>query len=507
MKPYYFAITLFLTCILPSSGQNSITARVIDTTSKQPIPFATITLNKNSGIISSESGNFTLHLNANITEHDSLYINCLGYSEKTLNISKFNDSIIFLSPKDIELNEVVLLNKNYTLEEIIEHVKDSLEINYDFDFLKQKLFIRNSYYTKIDKKDAKLTESSIAEFNQPFVDSLLNAIPNTSSNHSEVLGEFYSKLSEDNAPSKLDIIKASRLYDKNNEMSITAMTEKLQAIVRKHVKRDSYFKIKSGIIGTKTEIDSSLFGDNQINQTKEAIETRKKQEEARRKRFLHFKKQSLTQLQKHNFIFKDSDLNFIHKDHKYQFELENLTTLNDYIVYKVSFHPKGSADYQGTLYINADDFAVIRVDYQNVKPLKTFKLFGVSFNHYLNKGTLLYEKNTRNKYALKYAEEKEGQLVGFKRPVKIIEKNKNVKGRRKQNEVASDVDFIVRNTDKVEMIVFENTPINKSVFTDFKEKPNVKPHYLSKYDPEFWQGYNIIEPNKAIKTFKSLENE
>lgn len=505
MKSFYHLSFIFFIGHF-TFAQQTVTGKVIDSLNRKPVPFATISVNKETGIISSESGQFTFYLPDSTKAHDSLYISCLGYQEKAMLLRDFNDSIIALKPKDIELDEIVLLNKDYTIDEIIARVKDSLEKNYDHNFLKQKLFVRSSYYTDIERKEAKLTKSSIPEFNQRFIDSLVNAVPSHSSHHSEVLGEFYGKIADENFQAKLDIIKASRLYDMNNEMSVKAITEKLQGIVKKRVKRDSYFKIKSGLIGTKTEIDSSFFGDGDNQQLKDAqaaLEEQQKREKDRKERFLQFRKQAITRLQHKSFIFEGADLNFIHKDRKYEFQLENLTTLHDYTVYKVSFIPKYSADYKGTIYINADDFAIIRVDYENVKPLRRFSLLGVSLNQYLHKGTLLYEKNSRNKYILKYAEETEGQRVGFKRPVKIIEKNKHVKGRRKQNEIASDLNFVVRNTDKTEMIVFENTPIEEALFNSFKEKPDAVPQYLSKYDPAFWKGYNIIEPNEAIKKFKS----
>ena len=54
-------------------------------------------------------------------------------------------------------------------------------------------------------------------------------------------------------------------------------------------------------------------------------------------------------------------------------------------------------------------------------------------------------------------------------------------------------------------MIFENEPIAETQFNDFNEKANINPTYLPKYDPDFWKGYNVIEPNQAIKNFKSIE--
>jgi hypothetical protein len=159
------------------------------------------------------------------------------------------------------------------------------------------------------------------------------------------------------------------------------------------------------------------------------------------------------------------------------------------------------------MYVNTEDFAVVRVDYKNVKPLSKFSLLGISMKKYLKEGTIIFQKNDNEKYTLKYRDESLGERVGIKRPFKIVEKNKNVKGRRKQNELKGDIHFIVRNIEKTELVVFETDAISESDFKNFKEKSLVTPTQLNQYDPEFWKGYNIIEPNKAIKEFKVLDDK
>ena len=93
--------------------------------------------------------------------------------------------------------------------------------------------------------------------------------------------------------------------------------------------------------------------------------------------------------------------------------------------------------------------------------------------------------------------------AGFNRPLAIIEKNKNVKGRRKQNELKLKIDASFGNINSYELVVFDENPINSEQFDYFKENNDVLPEYMPNYDPEFWKGYNIIEPNKAIKEFTS----
>lgn len=510
MKQRLYVSLFFLFISNTFLAQESINATLMDSTTQKPIPYASIAFNKTSGVISNENGQFLMYINRKPIGTDTLFISCLGYETKRLGLEKFNDSIIVLSTKSIELKEVLVSNENYTVEEIIEKAYENLARNYDSNYSKSKLFYRESYFNNIIKNSIHVKESTIPELNQQFIDSILMVMPKNADDYTEILGELYTK-SEPEEAQKLDIIKASHLYDKKKEVSFEGLEERFNTIFKKHIKRDSYFKIKSGIFGTKEEIDSSLFdssdkkAEEKKTETEAFLEEKRKQEEARKKNFLRHRKRTISNLEKSSFVFEDSHLNFLEKSRKYDFELLDYIFLNDNFVYKIAFAPKRSADYEGVLYINTDDFAIVRVDYKNVKALRNFRLLGISFKQDLHRGTLIYSKNNSGTYALKYAESEMGNEFGVKRPLKIIEKNKNTKGRRKQNEISTDLHFIMSNVTKKELVVFENDTIDENSFNSFAEKAHVKPTYLPAYDPEFWKGYNVIEPNQAIKDFKSIE--
>jgi len=504
MKYFYQLFLLSFFTSISTKAQESVNARLIDSISKKPVPFATISTSTNTGVISNDTGDFVLYLKNKNSDKDSLFIRCLGYETKRYLIKKITDSIITLSPKSIELDEVLVLNKNFSVEEIIDKVKENLNTNYDYSFSKSRLFYRASNYSNILKNSVQIKKSTIPEFNQKFTDSILKIMPKYADDYTEILGDFYGNRNSQ----KLDIIKASHLYEKNKEISFQDIEEKFNSIIKKHVKRDSYFKIKSGFFGTKSDIDSSFFDNKNLKEsekTQEIIKAEKKREIERKEDFLKFSKSDISKIQSNSFIFKDSKLNFLEKNNRYQFTIENYSFLNENFVCKISFKPKRKEDYNGVIYVNTDDFAILRLDYQNIKPLKNFNLLGLSYTHFLKKGTFIYAKNKNNKYVLKYADAENGNKFRIDRPLKIIEKNKNTRGRRKQNELSSDIDFIISNKRKIELVVFENHALTEIDFSNFEEKPKTKPVYLPKYDPKFWKGYNVIEPNQAIKDFKSTE--
>ena len=56
-----------------------ITSIVKDSTTQQPIPYATVQLSNKKGVITNEEGRFSLLLDSNTKETDSLFISCMGY--------------------------------------------------------------------------------------------------------------------------------------------------------------------------------------------------------------------------------------------------------------------------------------------------------------------------------------------------------------------------------------------------------------------------------------------
>ena len=499
------AIAIFT--LSQSYGQQTFTSTLLDLDTDQPIPFATIQFNSKTGVISNDNGEFNITIKREVTATDSLMISCLGYEEKRIPLLNFDNSNIYLTSKLIDLSEVLITNKNYTIDEILDKIKVGLANNYDFGYAKRKLFYRASNYVNMDKRYVKIEKSTIPEINQYFIDSLIQNIPKKLDNHTEILGELYGELGA-NKLQKMEILKACKLFDKSTEMDLSNYGERLNNILKKHIKRDSYFKIKSGWFSVKEDIDSTLFDSNKKEtNNKPLLAAQNKRDSIREIGFLNYRKTMIHQFEYNNFIGTDDDLNFIHKSRRYEFTISDYAFVNNMFVYVITFEPKRSEDFAGTMYVNTEDFAVVRVDYKNIKPLSKFSLLGISNKKYLNSGTIIFQKNENNKYSLKYRDETLGEQVGVKRPLKIIEKNKNVKGRRKQNEVKAKIHFIARNIKKTELVVFETDSILESDFKNFKEKTLVTPTSLSQYDPEFWQGYNIIEPNKAIKEFKALEND
>ena len=69
-------------------------------------------------MITNEAGFFEL-LPEQIEINDSLFVSSMGYDGLAVGIKQLQDSIFYVMPKAIALDNVILTNKNYTSKKII----------------------------------------------------------------------------------------------------------------------------------------------------------------------------------------------------------------------------------------------------------------------------------------------------------------------------------------------------------------------------------------------------
>ncbi|MDH3699504.1 MAG: carboxypeptidase-like regulatory domain-containing protein [Flavobacteriaceae bacterium] len=502
MNNYRIAIALAFGFSLATAGVRAQSNSVVllDSKSKKPVPYATIQYGINEGVIANEEGVFSFDHDQIKEPLDSIYITSMGYEKFGLPFDASLDSVIYIKPKAIKLSGVYLFDNPLTVKEIIEKVQERIPFNYNKEPVRQRFFLRQSSLNTIRKFDVDFKKSTIKELNKDLIDSVIDLVPRNSSYYTETLGDFYRKP----AAHKLTIVKAAELYDKSNEDSFEGLGKRMESIFSENIKPDSYLKIKSGIFGTKVQVDSILL-DIEEAETDEEAEVVVKTDPDKKHYFLDNRKGVLDDLMSSLFYQEDTKINVINKSRKYRFKIEGYTDINDEGVYVISFEPRGGADYEGTLYVNIENYAVVRLEYKNVKLLRNFRLLGITYQEHLYSGSALFERSLNDTYEIKFIENIIGRKMGVDRPLKVIEKNKNVKGRRKQNELSLGIDIMNYSTEKLEFVSFSSEIIPGTEFENAKENHQIKATYLTRYDPAFWEGHNIMEPNQAIRDFKVLE--
>ncbi|MDG1921012.1 MAG: carboxypeptidase-like regulatory domain-containing protein [Flavobacteriaceae bacterium] len=469
-----------------------LNATVLDSLNQKPIPFASIYLKSGSGVVSNEEGRFRLQVDMSwIT--DSLFISCMGYETLGLSLPQAKDSIFYLTPKAIELNSVILSNKQLDVKQILKEIQKDITQKYELGLSKKKVFFRETGSQRFKSLGVKIKKTSIPEFNQGFWDATLSKVPRYNEWYFELLGNLsgdYTKESQ-----KLELLRALELEDKEKSAIFENIEKLFDTLLKENVKTDSYFKVRSGIIGGKVEAD-------EINSSAKDTLTVEQKVQKKKDDFLKWRKRVIRNLIVGLFDEDELDLTLLKKASKYTFTQTDFTYLGDTPVYILDFEPDGNTDFKGKLFVDADRLALIRLEYKNIQNIRDFSLLGVSFKEDLREVVIQFKKTTSGKYSLEYLDINSSFEGGFDRPLVITEKNKVVKGRNKQNQLKMDLNVVNRNTQRYQLVVFETTPLDEDVFKALEEKGEILPVNKTTYDPEFWKNYSIIEPNTAIKAFR-----
>ncbi len=105
-----FALSVFF--VLPIWAQTSLIGQVLDSATKEPIPYVNIgVLNKNIGTVSDDEGYFQFEVNAQQNGKDTLRFSMIGFESKTYILSDYlkqNPLEIYLSEETTALEEVIL---------------------------------------------------------------------------------------------------------------------------------------------------------------------------------------------------------------------------------------------------------------------------------------------------------------------------------------------------------------------------------------------------------------
>ena len=468
------AIRLFLLFSIVNAFGQQIT--VLDSLTYNPIPFVHV-YDGSKGVIANQDGAFYWGVPET---GDLLSISCLGYASKTISFSQIRDTI-YMAPKAVELQPIIVNNRSLTGSEVIDSILSNTDKNYDFGLFSSEVFVYKSSAYDIAKMDIEVEKSTIDELDQTFVDEMLKQLPKQeqyrSYTKSKLFGGNHTK------SYKLEVLKAAKLKDSMMVDTYDSMEENLNGILKKKVKKDSYFKIKSGpLLSVKIE-----------NNTIKAVDTvAQKEDELTPK---NFAKDQLSYLRNiHQKTFDEEGkwlLPFLTKTTKYIFT--NTGIVYDIIApaYKITFTSKGKKRYNGYLLVDVFDFGVYKIVYRSNLHESRIKLFGLFYEERLNNKEYIFIKNQFNNYRLYHVTLESQMTLGIKRPIKIIEKNKVVKGKNRQNLLSMDIHYRLKNIDNRHIYYNSITPISSQNLEAFEPEHQIVPtdfysrDAVGRYIPDF----------------------
>ena len=286
-----------------------------------------------------------------------------------------------------------------------------------------RLFYRGTEYNKFKTLKFEIDKASgfkkreLAGVNLS-LDSLTSAIKNSQSiDFTDYLADLMI-LDKENA--KLDVIKATKLIDTKNSVSVDKIQDKAQRIFLTYLDTTKTYKLKTGLI--KIE-DSLSLNDNDTKRgdKREAIST------------LSYDTSNLKDLSHEHLhksqVYDNTILTNLLDANLYNYDYVNATVYNGELVHIIAYEPRRSkAKFEGVLYITDESHAVIKTDYQYAdgkrgQKLNLKLLLGIKFVENVKQGTIIYAKD-ESYYQPKYIKEESGSYFYVNRPIKFIENSK-----------------------------------------------------------------------------------
>jgi len=494
MKKTFFCLVsiLYLLTAVAQTDTSSSTIPILNGTilneNNIQLPYVNvISLNTGKGTISNENGNFSIDINS-LNNTNIIRFQCIGYKTKELTIERVkNGTPIVLSENIYTLDEVLVLGTTPDPEEIVKAILENKELNYKNKPHKKQVFIRKK--SSSDFLDFKLNykKSTISDLSPEIVKSIEEHTPKHSTSYSDFLGYVYSNENEDKKNHlKVDPIKTVTLKSKD----ITELESSYSVFdsLFSNTKDKEYWKVKTGILGTKINFNEKEDEDSTNYQSLKSYANR---------------------INSHlsYSTFEDDDLwEFLHKTKRYNYTIIGGTSINNESVYIIDFTPKRKGTYEGRLYVSIENYALIRADYKYApdKLGTNIHLLGIGYTQTNFSGSIYFEKQDGN-YNLKYLSYQNNYKISIDRKIALQKKKKRFLINKKLKEIKIGLDFVQENNESIELLVVGQFQISEQDFESFKEEKYIDITYVNQFDENLWKGYTTITPTKQMKEYKKLE--
>jgi CarboxypepD_reg-like domain len=477
-----------------SLNAQSFSAKIIDKTTKLPVPFAAVQTEQYRGVITNEEGVFNIDLKDNSIEE--ITISSLGYKKHVFKIEYIinNNYVVELEPSINELNTVFLNSSKPNVDSIIARVVRNLSKNHRTENIQHKLFYRETTYMDFDNLDFEIKKASHVRKKQ-----LLDANNNLKAMTNNIMTsdfvhftDFIGELSVINKDSsKLHVEKATQIINSKKDFSLDNIQAKAQSIVLKYLDTTLTYKLKSGLF--KVEDSLSLANEDAPKDDKQEFKIKDLKSDAN-KMLNDSRPHSKSLLRK----ILDAD--------NYSYSLKNITSHNDEMVYAISFKPKrAKAKYTGTLHVVHDSYGVLKADYSYSKGKRGDKLnlrliLGVKYIEKISNGTIIFKKNQDNWFEPRYIRHENGHYFYINRPLKFIENSID----RNKALFNFKIEGVARH--KEELLLTSTIAVTAAELNTIKELKVVPYEKQRKYDSKVWGNNETLVPTEELKTFDASKD-
>ncbi|QKX04832.1 hypothetical protein HN014_07855 [Aquimarina sp. TRL1] len=455
MRISLLSIAIFMYTIQVSS--QTIRSKIIDGKTKLPIPFATITTkDQKEGTISNDDGTFTLSLPANYGMNASIHIASLGYITSKRKIKEI-PGVISLFPETIALESVFISDKKLTADEIISKTKNKLSSNYSKNQTTTSLIhIKTAEKTTINNLRIRLKQSSISEIDQNYIDSLISSYPKTLKYYNTATGTYLSSLYK----SKLVLNTGTETYNKEAHKKAARIFRDFSETLKRSMLSNSKLKTKSGLISTTQHIDS-IIRQNDYS--------------------FHEKcKYAIRRSFSYDLVREGYYLDILSKSRRYVFQRLQDTTIHTIPLYQIQFSPGRKGKFKGTLFINPSDYAIVKFNFENTKPLFKTNFLGYMDQENIYKGFTQFHKTADGVYHLQHGSLIFGKITGINKNLHLIEKNK--KAIQKGQKIKLNVHSLISSLSSFEITISDKEPIQETFFNLTAENRDFTARFIATKD-------------------------
>ncbi len=472
-------------------GQRQISGIVINDMNGEPIPFVSIgVIDKPFGTVTNQNGEFTLNINE-FTTSDSLGFYFIGFESIKFGIKDLSEGMhIRMKEKIIHMDQVSIIAKSYKGRELLNLALANRASNYPGFLQKREVFRRVNSATYIDQFDLNLEKSSMAGIDDSFVKQIEDSMIRYNRHYTDHLYILFNS-PDDSLPQMGKIRGIKRIVLDEEIGGEMEQIEKNLEKVFNSSENGTFWKLKTGPVSMKI----TTSGDSNKNPEEQA----KKTPIADSVKLLHAK--NLYTIDKINLWSWD----FIQKPGRYQYKTRGMLPIKGERTYVVDFKGGIGQDYEGQLYISAETYAILRIEYRlkTKKAENGVKLLGVKYNVSDDSGLVIYDRDVYG-YYLKYAMDTELNEYAVERPFQLIQKEDRVVFNRKTNKIDLHLNIVGRDETSNEILVVTRKPITTEEFSAI-EPLKVESEKITRYKEDIWKGYSIIEPTRQMKDYRSAK--
>ena len=479
--------------------KETISGKVLDAETGFLLPFASISFNDfSNGSVSNSEGIYIMDIPVYRLK-DSLYFSYMGYKTLCVSIkSLMRDGNVSLQSAQINLAEIPVHSQTLSTLKIIKLVKENFSKNHPKANQIQRIFYHSSNTTPFSEANRmKVLKTSFADLDQGLVDEVLKVIPEDIKSYRDVIVDLYSY----NAQKKIIPVEGISLQE-STALSVQKQIEKkllsLTEDIENSFKDDRlYYKLSSGIISTKLEIDESDTED------KDSLMRNNNDSTSYLLNAENFRNDL------DNFLVNTSDINsdnleFISKPKKYNYRKE-LTLFDDNWVYKISFEPKEQGIFQGVFYISTVNYAILQFDCEFAigKTTENINLFGIGHEVNHKKIQVIFEKMDST-YFVKYVNAEKKDFFSMDRNFFMKKKEKRFFLDKTLNKIKFSIDMQFELKSRWELLVINRQNLTKETFelNDEPKKITIKKEFI--YSADMWDHGSVIVPSAELINFRRI---